>query len=359
MSRRCRTVLVCAALLAQPALDAGVATPQSLASARVTGAPGQIRPARTGCAATAAVAPALRRRIVDIATTEWAFFRYGVVDQTMGEVDEDDWPRPPEARGRGRVRIAPDEAARVASAIAGYWTVTPEGAWIINRQNDAWRGDAGIGARWNSPWSAAFISWVLCEAGVSDTNIFHRAVAHHRYIDQAIRARDGAARQAAYVAYDAGEAAVIPGDLLCSGRRPAYRTLAERRRQMGTGATTHCDIVVSVDVERRRFLAIGGNVRGAVSLKVIPGEWDARAKRLRPLSFTDRPVGDNPYRGARPIFAHLQMRAGAIADDALTCEDSSQIPAAARALCGTQGALEAGPSGPASIQAPAGFFFGR
>lgn len=327
------------ALGAGPLSIAGVAAPapgqaQSPASARVAGAPGDMRVVQSGCATTAGVTPDLRRRIVDIATDEWAFFGYGIIDQTIGEVDEDEVPQELRPRGRGRARIPPAEAARVASTIAGYWAVTPEGGWILDRQNTAWTGTAGVGARWNAPWSAAFISWVLCEAGAGNTAVFHRAIAHHRYIDQAIRARDGQAGQAAYVAYDSGDAAIVPGDMICSGRRPAYRTLAERRRQMGEGATTHCDIVVAVDIELRRFLAIGGNVRSAVSLKVIPGEWDARAKRLRPLSFAGQTLGNNPYRGARPVFAHLKMRAGAIADDALQCDADTQMPAAARALCG-------------------------
>jgi hypothetical protein len=305
---------------------------QSSAAARVAGEPGQMRIVRTACRTSATVTPDLRRRVVDVATQEWAFFNHGIVDQTVGEVDEDELPSPQQRRGRAR--IPPAEAARVATTIAGYWAVTPEGGWILDRQNEAWLGTAGIGARWNSPWSAAFISWVMCEAGLGDVDAFHRAVAHHRYIDQAIRARDGSAGRSAFVARDAGEAAIVPGDMLCSGRRPAYRTLSERRRQMGQGATTHCDIVVSVDVEGRRFLAIGGNVRSAVTLKVIPGEWDARNKRLRPLPFTGATLGDNPYRGARPIFAHLQMRAAAIADDALECGETAELPAAARAVCG-------------------------
>jgi len=307
----------------------------SPAAARVTGAPGEMRITRTGCQASATMTPDLRRRIVDIATREWAFFNHGVIDQTIGEVDEDEVPAEFRTFGRGRPRIPPAEAARVASTIAGYWAVTPEGGWILDRQNDAWTGPAGAGARWNSPWSAAFISWVMCEAGVGDTNTFLRAVAHHRYIDQAIRARDGNARQSAFVAYDAGEAAIIPGDMLCSGRRPAYLSLAERRRQLGQGATTHCDIVVSVDVERRRFLAIGGNVRSAVSLKIIPGEWDARTERLRPLRFDRATLGNNPYRGARPVFAHLKMRAEAIPARALVCANSPTMPPAARTLCRT------------------------
>ena len=192
-----------------------------------------------------------RRRIVDVAVQEWAFFGFSVVDRT---VDESDAARDGSrvATGTGRQprrwrRLSAFESARVAASIAGYWAVTPEGTWIIERQNDRWNSPRGVASRWNSPWSAAFVSWVMCEAGLGSTTQFRRAVAHHSYIDQAIRARGGHASEAAFAAYDAGETDIEPGDLLCSSRRPAYRTIAERRRQMGEGARSHCDIVVKVD----------------------------------------------------------------------------------------------------------------
>ena len=190
----------------------------------------------------------------------------------------------------------------MAASIAGYWTVTAEGSWIIDRQNEEWNGPSGIGARWRNPWSAAFISWVMCESGLADTSAFQRGVAHHRYIDQAIRSRDGGASRAAFVAYDTGEAPIAPGDMLCSGRRPSYRTVAERRRQLGEGARTHCDIVVKVDAQNAHILAIGGNVRSAVSLKILPAE----------------PVADGGLRPrSRSLFAHLKLKADAVEADAL------------------------------------------
>ena len=201
-----------------------------------------------------------------------------------------------ERRGR-RPRLSPEEAARVAPSIAGYWAVTPEGSWIVARQNDRWNGEDGIAARWNAPWSAAFISWVMCEGGVGTNAQFQRAVAHHTYIDQAIRARDGHAPHAAFVAYDPGETTIGVGDLLCSSRRPVYRTIADRRRQMGVGARSHCDVVVKVDEPGQRVHAIGGNVRGVVSLKVFPAIRAAG----RPLRVG---TGDED----RPMFAHLKLR---------------------------------------------------
>jgi hypothetical protein len=288
-------------------------------TARIVGTPGTMRVQAQPCRANAGAD--IRRRVVDIAVQEWAFFGY----RLAAPADSDDTqPGNPndsaesdEDRRRRRPRLPPEEAARVASSIAGYWAVTPEGAWIVARQNERWSGEDGIAARWNAPWSAAFISWVMCEAGLSASSQFQRSIAHHAYIDQAIRARDGAAPQAAFAAYDTGDAAVEPGDLLCSSRRPAYRTIAERRRQAGIGARSHCDIVVSVDTRNARVLALGGNVRGVVSLKLLPATRQADGS-LRPGT------GDEE----RPMFAHLKLRAPSIGLDAL-----SRSPAVSTSGC--------------------------
>lgn len=277
-------------------------------SARVRGVPGTMAVQSRPCPALAAANA--RRRVVDVAVQEWAFFGLRVADAT--DVD-DDAPGPGagdggnfDGRRRGRGRLSPAEATRVASSIAGYWAVTPEGSWIVARQNERWEGPDGIAARWNAPWSAAFISWVMCEAGLGATSQFQRAIAHHAYIDQAIRARDGRASASAFEAYDAGETTIVPGDMLCSSRRPAYRTIADRRRQIGVGARSHCDIVVKVEEARGRILAIGGNVRGVVSLKILPAVRES-GKALR------AGTGDDD----RPMFAHLKLRGAPIDAGAL------------------------------------------
>ncbi len=293
-------------------------------SALVRGEPGRmaVRPSSCRTLPTGQT----RRRIVDVAVQEWAFFGFSVMDRT---VDASDAARDGSrvATGTGRQprrwrRLSAFESARVAASIAGYWAVTPEGAWIVDRQNDAWNSPRGVASRWNSPWSAAFVSWVMCEAGLGSTNQFRRAVAHHSYIDQAIRARDGHASEAAFAAYDAGETDIEPGDLLCSSRRPAYRSIAERRRQMGVGARSHCDIVVKVDEADGRVLAIGGNVRGTVSLKLFPADREAGGP-LRLASTAG---------AGRPTFAHLKLRAESIEAGAF---DSSPTVAAFGCVVGT------------------------
>ncbi len=274
-------------------------------TARVTGDPGEMHTRKSSCVSLPT--GQTRQRIVDVAVQEWAFFGFPVRDETV--------PRPPrtfrrtstEAKGgdanqpRRRFRGGdPVEGGRVAASIGGYWSVTPEGFWIVDQQNKDWTGRWGLGARWNAPWSAAFISWVMCEGGLGNTSQFKRAVAHVTYIDQAIRARDGKEPTAAFTAYDIGEQEIEPGDLLCSARRPAFKSIAERRRQMGQGGRSHCDVVVKVDAPNSRLLTIGGNVGGKVSMKI-----------MRTVS---RGGGIGPDSDA--IFAHLKLRAPSIEPNA-------------------------------------------
>jgi hypothetical protein len=272
-------------------------------SARVRGTPGGMTVQSTPCR-TASLEGA-RRRIVDVAVQEWAFFGFPVVDRTDISVTAARRTGP-----RRRGWLAADEASRVATSIAGYWAVTAEGSWIVDRQNDEWEGPEGLAARWNAPWSAAFISWVMCEAGLGEMSQFHRSIAHREYIDQAIRARDGMDAEAAYVAYDAGEAQIEPGDLLCNARASAnYRMLADRRSDVGRFAPTHCDIVVKIDERAGRIFVIGGNVEQSVSLTILPLRRDGEAYA--------KPVDDSIIDGARTVFAHLKLRADRVEPNAL------------------------------------------
>ena len=255
-------------------------------SSRVEGAPGEMRIVSNECRALPA--GNLRQRIVNTAVQEWAYFGFSVYDQThlRGVNTSRRWTRP---------RIDPAEAERVAASIAGYWSAAPNSSWIVQDQNNRWER-SGPATRWRNPWSAAFVSWVMCEAGLGDSARFQRAIAHHTYIDQAIAARDQQDSGAAYQAFEVGEQVVQPGDMLCRGYRPFYSSIAQRKTQMGEGARTHCDIVVKVDEKNEQFLMIGGNVRGWVRLKVLPGS--------APDGGNFQPV---PY-GGRQIFAHLKLQ---------------------------------------------------
>jgi hypothetical protein len=161
----------------------------------------------------------------------------------------------------------------------------------------------------------------MCEAGLGDMRQFQRTIAHREYIDQAIRVRDGQEIYGAYTAYDPGERPIEPGDLLCdvlTTARYQYHTIDDRRRDMGSYAPAHCDIVVKVAADR--ILVIGGNILGAVTLAVWPTE---RA----PAGFL-RPTAAIQIDGTRNVFAHLKLRASPIESNAMDNSPSAKPIAA-------------------------------
>jgi len=272
-------------------------------SARVRGGPGSMQIIERSCT-SAPLNADLRRRIVNTAVQEWAFFGFQVEDRRVtaaesGQNNSQNNNAPPRFG-----LLNPAETLRVADSVGGYWAATPGSDWIMERQNQAWNSPNGLASRYRDPWSAAFISWVMCESGLAEPERFQRAIAHHTYIDQAIRARDGRTTSAAYRAYDPGEQSIEPGDMLCNGLRPMYRNLAQRRAQLGEGARTHCDIVVLVNGESGQILTIGGNVRSSVRLKIFQAALRDNGK-LAPLPT------------ARTLFAHLKLDTGSIEPNAL------------------------------------------
>jgi hypothetical protein len=251
----------------------------------------------------------LRRRIVDIAVQEWAFFGSHTVD--LSNTGFNALP-PNVGAAQGVTEQGAESTADLNPAmdttIAGYWSATPDGASVLRTQNAYWYAAGGQPARWAAPWSAAFMSWVMCQAGLGDPRQFHRSIAHRDYIDQAILARDRQDPFAAYYAYDLGEQMIEPGDLLCDSMVPArYENIEERRRDIGRPAPAHCDLVVKVAADR--IVVVGGNILGAVTLAIWPTERDSGGY-IRP----DRRLRID---GTRQIFAHLKLRAAPIESNAM------------------------------------------
>ena len=127
----------------------------------------------------------------------------------------------------------------------------------------------------DTPWSAAFVSYVIKQSGVAP-NAFKFGNAHRGYI------YDAFAASAAELTHEAGERIYRacpldttrprPGDLICQQREPSLadasdETVRERIRTELAGGTdarsirrTHCDIVAHVDAPARKVYIIGGNV---------------------------------------------------------------------------------------------------
>ena len=286
-------------------------------SDRVAGPRGYMHVADTHCRVDATVNA--RRRIVDIAVQEWAFFGAHTVD--LSRTPYNALPTRLGLIHQGAESVAPTDPT-TDTTVAGYWSTTPDGAGIIARQNAYWYAAGVRPIRWVYPWSAAFISWVMCEGGLGDPRQFQRSIAHRDYIDQAIRGRDTSDRYAAYYAYDLGEQLIEPGDLLCdvlASTQFQYRSIADRRNDMFKPAPAHCDLVVKVAADR--ILVIGGNILGAVTLAIWPTERDP--------GLYMRPARALEIDGHRAIFAHLKLRAGPIEANAMDNSPTIKPPAIA------------------------------
>ena len=134
-------------------------------------------------------------------------------------------------------------------------------------------GIHGRDGRDSTPWSAAFISWVVNQAGYEDFNF---SALYSKYIHQAIRRRE-LSLPGPFWGYRLEEAKPALGDLVCQ-----YRTNRDANgneividydyAEDHSSFFSHCDIVVQIN--ERSIRAIGGNTgksnfghRGSVAMK--------------------------------------------------------------------------------------------
>jgi hypothetical protein len=145
------------------------------------------------------------------------------------------------------------------------------------------------------PWSAAFICFVMRQAGVQRAHGFEFGQRHMNYIVGALRNRERSDRARPFWLVDAIELQLeaVPqsGDLLCfnrlvprRGQPPRWTTysVASLRNQFWLGGnqnqpprgSAHCSLVVGSVVDtktgRRLLETIGGNEGGSVRLRRIP-----------------------------------------------------------------------------------------
>lgn len=180
-----------------------------------------------------------------------------------------------------------DHGLRAWQRVAGYWLGSGTLAAVAERPGALDCHDSGNPASaalcrsflLDTPWSAAFISWLMRQAGVSD---FPASASHINYI----AAAHAQPQAGPYRTADPYGTRIRPGDLLCY-LRDRRDTLghAGLMQALAAGSTagwkTHCDLVVASNPGGNRTVyAIGGNVLNAVTLRLLP--LDARGA-LEPM----------------------------------------------------------------------------
>lgn len=117
----------------------------------------------------------------------------------------------------------------------------------------------------DTPWSAAFVSFVMARAGLPG---FAMSASHVDFVRGAWGAPANPYRLA-----DPEREAPGAGDLLCFARAPAalgYPGLLDlMRREPGAVLAMHCDIVVGADAGSGRLHLVGGNVLQGVTARAL------------------------------------------------------------------------------------------
>lgn len=136
---------------------------------------------------------------------------------------------------------------------------------FATRISEYWRvvGQKYTGHDTNQPWSAAFISWLMLNAGAGAE--FPYSAAHAKYIVKAIKAKKKNDANAPLVGHRLKEFAPMVGDLIAHARADSDVSYDNAVNQ-GT-FKSHCDLVVAV--RPREIDVIGGNVGNSVSLRTL------------------------------------------------------------------------------------------
>lgn len=169
------------------------------------------------------------------------------------------------------------DGAQAWRKVAAYWSGSGLGSGC---------GNAGAACRSfvvDTPWSAAFVSWVMRQARVPGFS------ASSRHVDY-VRAARRASPTAPYRLVAPEAEAPAAGDLLCyvraQSRTLGYPGLLDIL-DAGDGLPMHCDIVVATQ-DGIAWL-VGGNVQQTVALRMLRLDETGRFADLPTRSGSDAP----------------------------------------------------------------------
>lgn len=141
-----------------------------------------------------------------------------------------------------------------------------DGAW--QRIGDYWKAIGGpyanlTGKDTGTPWSAAFISFCMRQAGAGSK--FDYSAGHATYINAAIRAANAGNANAAFRAFKKSDHALQPGDLVGYWRGTTPISI-DNALNIGW-YQSHTDLVV--EVGDKFVYVVGGNVGHSVTRKQL------------------------------------------------------------------------------------------
>lgn len=206
-----------------------------------------------------------------------------------------------------------DGVTPVWQRVVAYWRDSGL-LWRIQDRPGAAECNQVAGGRWpasscraflvDTPWSAAFVSWVMVRAGVPG---FRPSASHVDYVREAFLRPDASPFRFADPSTPA-----VHGDLLCYVRSPNQVFGAAGLRQFlgggPGGLNMHCDVVVANGAGGDGLLSlVGGNVLQGVTLRQLPVN---RAGQPWPLPL--RAAGEPPCGPDTPAGCSLNRQDWAV-----------------------------------------------
>jgi hypothetical protein len=235
-----------------------------------------------GCALTPEQADSRIDRLVNAAIFEWKLWGQARVRERddgslCAVLDANDLPARAEIPGRSAGEIClpvqdgcgRELSSRYCPLVNRYWPgvshyrhpCTLTDLCVAQRP-------AGMTPVTTEPWSAAFISYLVRQAGLG----WFRFTASDTHADYVAAVRDGLMPDFVLLTTPLRPQR---GDLLCLARGPSRGITPDQIDAIapaasGSGFTRmHCDLVVGLDPARRVAMLIGGNVAQAVSLREV------------------------------------------------------------------------------------------
>ncbi|MEB3318176.1 MAG: DUF2272 domain-containing protein [Cyanobacteriota bacterium] len=206
-----------------------------------------------GVAPELAPATTLRDRVVERAVAEWTFFE-----------------RPTLQAGK-LLRVGRQEGD------SGQWqrVIT---YWREGLQNNSVNDPADVRSR-DHPWSAAFIAYVMKQAGAGDQ--FPYAASHSGSIKEAIYNRQHSMKKVHLIGHRVTDYSPQPGDLLCATRSWATGKVNYDNAIGFEFFPSRCELVIRT--ASGQIITIGGDLKDAVTLHIIK----ARNGKIAPESARD------------------------------------------------------------------------
>jgi len=125
------------------------------------------------------------------------------------------------------------------------------------------------------PWSAAAISFMVRNADIAYTK-FQFAAAHSKFVHQAIQTRIKDDKTVPFWGFRLNELRPQIGDIVARDNPDFAPVVTFDVAAALDSYRGHSDIVVHIDSENRRLLAIGGNVSDSLSISIYdlaPGDF--------------------------------------------------------------------------------------